>query len=74
MIEHFRTVVTQVSDEARELVESGVLILFAEGAPPELAEVSVLPSARRFLWGASRLRSRPSATTPGVRSAKSAMS
>ena len=38
----FRATVTDVSDEARELVEGGVLILFAEGAPPELAEVSVL--------------------------------
>ena len=38
----FRASVTDVSDEARELVASGVLILFAEGAPPELAEVSVL--------------------------------
>jgi PTS system glucitol/sorbitol-specific IIA component len=40
--DYFRTVVTDVSDEARELVEGGILILFAEGAPPELAEVSVL--------------------------------
>jgi PTS system glucitol/sorbitol-specific IIA component len=39
--EHFRTVVTQVSKEALELVEGGILILFADGAPPELAEVSV---------------------------------
>lgn len=39
---HFSTVVTQVGPEARELVEGGVLILFADGAPPELAEVSVL--------------------------------
>ncbi len=38
----FSTVITAVSDEARELAEGGVLILFAEGAPPELAEVSVL--------------------------------
>ena len=42
MTEYFRTTVTAVSDEARELVEGGILILFAEGAPPELAEVSVL--------------------------------
>jgi len=39
---HFSTVVTAVSPEARELIAGGVLILFAEGAPPELAEVSVL--------------------------------
>jgi len=38
----FSTVVTAVSPEARELMAGGVLILFAEGAPPELAEVSVL--------------------------------
>ena len=42
MSEHFRTVITQISEEARELLESGMLILFADGAPPELAEVSVL--------------------------------
>jgi glucitol/sorbitol PTS system EIIA component len=40
--ELFRTIVTQVSEEARELADGGILILFAEGAPPELAEVSVL--------------------------------
>lgn len=39
---HFSTVVTAVSPEARELIAGGVLIMFAEGAPPELAEVSVL--------------------------------
>jgi glucitol/sorbitol PTS system EIIA component len=61
MIEHFRTVVTQVSDEARELVESGVLILFAEGAPPELAEVSVLHV----------VKSSPTADSPAVGAALS---
>jgi PTS system glucitol/sorbitol-specific IIA component len=40
--EHFHTVMTEISDEARELAEGGIIILFAEGAPPELAEVSVL--------------------------------
>ncbi len=39
---YFDTVVTAVSPEARELVEGGVLVLFADGAPPELAEVAVL--------------------------------
>jgi PTS system glucitol/sorbitol-specific IIA component len=39
---YLTTTVTEVSDEARELIEAGVLILFAHGAPPELAEVSVL--------------------------------
>jgi glucitol/sorbitol PTS system EIIA component len=61
MTEHFRTVVTQVSDEARELVESGVLILFAEGAPPELAEVSVLHA----------VKSAPTADSPAVGAALS---
>jgi PTS system glucitol/sorbitol-specific IIA component len=40
--EYFRTKVTKIGAEALELVEGAILILFAEGAPPELAEVSVL--------------------------------
>jgi PTS system glucitol/sorbitol-specific IIA component len=56
VIEHFRTVVTEVSDEARELAEGGILILFAEGAPPELAEVSVL----------HRVQTAPTADSPSV--------
>ena len=52
----FGTIVTAVSDEARELVEGGVLILFAEGAPPELAEVSVL----------HRVTTEPTAAPPAV--------
>ncbi len=50
----FNTIITAVSDEARELVSEGVLILFAEGAPPELAEVSVL----------HRVQQEPSAAPP----------
>lgn len=46
MTDHLCTVITRVSDEARELVEAGMLILFAEGAPPELAEVSVLHAVK----------------------------
>jgi glucitol/sorbitol PTS system EIIA component len=42
LIEYFRTRVTKIGAEALELVEGAVLILFAEGAPAELAEVSVL--------------------------------
>lgn len=38
----FRTAVTEVGPEARDLLAEGILILFAAGAPPELAEVSVL--------------------------------
>jgi PTS system glucitol/sorbitol-specific IIA component len=56
MTEHFRTVVTQVSKEALELVEGGILILFADGAPPELAEVSVL----------HRVKTKPTAEPPAV--------
>ena len=37
-----RTVVTEVGPDVADLVAGGVLILFAAGAPPELAEVSVL--------------------------------
>ena len=53
---HFSTVVTAVSPEARELIAGGVLILFAEGAPPELAEVSVL----------HRITTAPAAEAPAV--------
>jgi len=52
----FETTITDVADEARELVEGGVLILFAEGAPPELAEVSVL----------HRVTTPPTPTPPAV--------
>ena len=37
-----RTVVTEVGPDVADLLDGGVLILFAAGAPPELAEVSVL--------------------------------
>lgn len=39
---YYRTTIAQVGPEVADLLEGGVLILFAEGAPPELAEVSVL--------------------------------
>jgi glucitol/sorbitol PTS system EIIA component len=42
MSAHLRTVVTAVGPDVADLLEGGVLILFADGAPPELAEVSVL--------------------------------
>jgi PTS system glucitol/sorbitol-specific IIA component len=41
LTEYFRTRVTKVGPEALELVEGAILILFADGAPAELAEVSV---------------------------------
>lgn len=37
-----KTSITDIGPEVPELADAGVLILFAEGAPPELAEVSVL--------------------------------
>jgi glucitol/sorbitol PTS system EIIA component len=41
LTEYFRTRVTKIGPEALELVEGAILILFADGAPEELAEVSV---------------------------------
>jgi len=40
----FKTIITDIGRDVAELIADGVLILFAEGAPPELAEVSVLHS------------------------------
>lgn len=40
----FKTRVTAVGPEVADLAEGGVIILFADGAPPELAEVSILHS------------------------------
>lgn len=37
-----KTRVTDVGPEVADLAEGGVVILFADGSPPELAEVSVL--------------------------------
>ena len=39
---HYRTALTAVGPDASDLLDGGILILFADGAPPELAEVSVL--------------------------------
>jgi PTS system glucitol/sorbitol-specific IIA component len=44
---YYKTVISEVGPEVRELLEGGVLILYAEGAPPELAEVSVLHRAEQ---------------------------
>lgn len=40
----FKTRVTAIGPEVADLAEGGVVILFADGSPPELAEVSVLHS------------------------------
>jgi len=37
-----RTRITAIGPEVVELAEGGVVILFADGSPPELAEVAVL--------------------------------
>ncbi|QPC85963.1 PTS cellobiose transporter subunit IIB [Mesorhizobium sp. NBSH29] len=37
-----KTRITSVGPEVADLAEGGVVILFADGSPPELAEVSVL--------------------------------
>lgn len=39
---HLKTRVTAIGPEVADLAEGGVVILFADGSPPELAEVSVL--------------------------------
>ncbi|CAE6874325.1 hypothetical protein R69746_08663 [Paraburkholderia aspalathi] len=42
---YYKTVISDVGPEVSDLLEGGVLILYAHGAPPELAEVSVLHRA-----------------------------
>jgi PTS system glucitol/sorbitol-specific IIA component len=39
---YYKTVISSIGEEVQALLEGGVLILYADGAPPELAEVSVL--------------------------------
>ena len=39
---YYRTAILTVGPDVPELLEGGILILFADGAPPELAQVSVL--------------------------------
>jgi PTS system glucitol/sorbitol-specific IIA component len=41
-MDFLRSMITKVGPEVPDLLAGGVLILFAEGAPEELAEVSVL--------------------------------
>ena len=47
MTTFYATTVCAIGPEAAALIDGGMLILFADGAPPELAEISVLhrPSA-----------------------------
>jgi PTS system glucitol/sorbitol-specific IIA component len=43
---YLETTVTAIGEEVPELLEGGVLVLYADGAPPALAEVSVQHSSR----------------------------
>jgi PTS system glucitol/sorbitol-specific IIA component len=45
----YRTIVTRLGDMASELMAGGMLIVFDENAPEELAEVSMLHTMSR-LW------------------------
>lgn len=38
---YFSTTITAIGEEVADLLDGGVLILYADGAPPALAEVSV---------------------------------
>lgn len=39
---YYKSVISSIGEEVEALLEGGVLILYSDGAPPELAEVSVL--------------------------------
>ncbi len=39
---YLQTKITGIGPEVAEMAEGGVVILFADGAPPELAEISVV--------------------------------
>lgn len=45
----YSTEITELGPEAEEFLGSGLMVLFTQGAPPELAEISVLhePDQRR---------------------------
>ncbi len=45
------TAVTEVGEEVADLLDGGVLILYAHGAPPALAEVSVLHKVQDAIVG-----------------------
>jgi len=42
MVVYLKTHITAIGPDVADLTEGGVLILFSDGAPPELAEISVL--------------------------------
>lgn len=48
---YYRTAVTEIGEEVPDLLDGGVLILYAHGAPPALAEVSVLHQVQDEIMG-----------------------
>lgn len=48
---YYRTVVTEVGENVGDLLDEGVLILYAHGAPAALAEVSVLHKVQDEAFG-----------------------
>ncbi len=48
---YYRTVVTEVGEEVTDLLDGGILILYAHGAPPALAEVSVMHQVQDEVFG-----------------------
>lgn len=56
---HYRTALTAVGPDVADLLAGGILILFADGAPPELAEVAAL---HRVAEGPSPDAPKPGAT------------
>lgn len=50
---YYRTVLTEIGEEVADLLDGGVLILYAHGAPPALAEVSVMHTVQEEMVGYS---------------------
>lgn len=50
---YYRTVVTEIGEEVADLLDGGVLILYAHGAPAALAEVSVMHQVQDEVVGHS---------------------
>ena len=48
---YYTTVVTEIGVEVADLLDGGVLILYAHGAPPALAEVSVMHQVQDEILG-----------------------
>ncbi|AKK24767.1 PTS glucitol/sorbitol transporter subunit IIA [Pandoraea oxalativorans] len=52
---YYKTIISSIGVEVRSLLEGGVLILFAHGAPSGLAEVSILHRVEQVSERAPRL-------------------